>query len=51
MANTKKSRLITILVAWLAVSIPLGWGIYNTAINAAKLFHRPPHTIATTPTR
>jgi hypothetical protein len=30
-----------ILAAWLAVSLPAAWGIYNTVLNALKLFQRP----------
>ena len=29
---------ILILAAWIVVSIPAAWGVYNTALNAAKLF-------------
>jgi hypothetical protein len=27
-----------IAAAWIVVSIPLAWGVYNTALGAAKLF-------------
>ena len=27
-----------ILLAWLVVSIPAAWGVYNTVLNALKLF-------------
>ena len=27
-----------IAAAWVVVSIPLAWGVYNTALGAAKLF-------------
>jgi hypothetical protein len=37
--NTKKSSPAMILFAWLLVGVPLGWGIYNTALNSEKLFH------------
>jgi len=30
-----------IFVAWLAVSIPAAWGVYNTVLNALKLFQQP----------
>jgi hypothetical protein len=36
--NTKKSSMGMILLAWLLVCIPLGWGIYNTLLNSMKLF-------------
>jgi hypothetical protein len=35
---TKKSSPVLVAVAWAVVSIPLAWGVYNTALNAAKLF-------------
>ncbi len=47
----KKSSIALIAVAWLVVSLPLAWGIYNTGLNAAKLFthlHQPAPA-ATTP--
>ena len=34
----KKSSPVLVAVAWAVVSIPLIWGIYNTGLNAAKLF-------------
>ena len=30
-----------IAAAWIVVSLPLAWGIYNTALSAAKLFTAP----------
>jgi hypothetical protein len=36
--SEKKSSTALITVAWLVVSLPLAWGIYNTGLNAAKLF-------------
>jgi hypothetical protein len=32
---------VLIGAAWLVVSLPAAWGIYNTGKNAAKLFHPP----------
>jgi hypothetical protein len=40
--NVKKSSGVLILVAWLVVGIPLGWGVYNTLLGAMKLFQSPP---------
>jgi len=37
----EKTRTSVIVIAWLAVSIPAAWGIYNTLFNALKLFERP----------
>ncbi|HME12081.1 MAG TPA: hypothetical protein VKF79_04430 [Candidatus Acidoferrum sp.] len=37
-APTKKSSPALILLAWVVVSIPASWGIYNTGLNAMKLF-------------
>jgi hypothetical protein len=36
--TAKKSSTAVIALAWLVVSLPLAWGIYNTGLNAAKLF-------------
>jgi hypothetical protein len=36
--QVKKSSAAVILLAWLVVSIPAGWGVYNTVLNAVKLF-------------
>jgi hypothetical protein len=36
--NVKKSPVIAIVVAWLLVGIPLGWGVYNTLMSSMKLF-------------
>jgi hypothetical protein len=44
--NAKKSSAAMILFAWLLVGIPLGWGVYNTALNSQKLFQSPPAAIA-----
>ncbi len=41
MAENKKAAAITILVAWIVVSLPLGWGVYNTVMNSMKLFQKP----------
>ena len=38
MAETKHTSAGLIAAAWLVVSLPLAWGIYNTGLNAAKLF-------------
>jgi len=40
--NTTKSSAATILFAWLLVSVPLGWGVYNTLLNSMPLFQTPP---------
>ena len=38
MIAEKKTPLVLILMAWILVCIPAAWGIYNTAVNAGKLF-------------
>jgi hypothetical protein len=43
----KKSSPLLVAVAWAVVSIPLAWGVYNTALNAAKLFNGPTPPAAT----
>jgi hypothetical protein len=37
----KKTSPLTIVLAWLVVGIPAGWGVYNTGLNAVKLFTPP----------
>lgn len=39
--NTQKSSPAMILLAWLLVGIPLGWGVYNTLLSSMKLFQAP----------
>jgi hypothetical protein len=34
----KKSPMAVIVLAWLLVGIPLGWGIYNTLLSSMNLF-------------
>jgi MFS family permease len=34
----KSTGLIWVLLAWLAVLLPLGWGIYKTLLNVSKFF-------------
>jgi hypothetical protein len=34
----KKSSPLLIALAWIVVCIPAAWGVYNTALNAIKLF-------------
>jgi len=36
--TAKPSSAFAIALAWLVVIIPAAWGIYNTALKAAKLF-------------
>ena len=42
MTEGKKSSAILILLAWIVVGIPAGWGVYNTALNSMKLFRGKP---------
>lgn len=45
--TARKSSPATILLAWLLVCVPLGWGVYNTVLNSMKLFQaQPPKTTA-----
>jgi len=41
MTHQAKSRAALILLAWLFVGLPLGWGVYNTVRNSMKLFQKP----------
>jgi hypothetical protein len=40
--NVNKSPAAAVLLAWLLVGIPLGWGVYNTFLNSMKLFQSAP---------
>lgn len=40
--NLKKSSAGVILLAWLVVGVPLGWGVYNTLLSSMKLFQAAP---------
>jgi hypothetical protein len=46
--NIKKSPAAAILLAWLLVGIPLGWGVYNTVLNSLNLFQAAPASSPTT---
>ncbi len=43
MENERKTTSpVLVALAWSVVSIPLLWGVYNTALNASKLFTATP---------
>ncbi len=42
MTEVKKTSAGLILAAWVIVGVPAAWGVYNTALNAKKLFTAPP---------
>jgi hypothetical protein len=37
-SSQRKTPTSLIAAAWIVVCIPLAWGVYNTALGAAKLF-------------
>jgi hypothetical protein len=41
MSETRTTSPLLIIGAWLIVGIPASWGVYNTALNAKKLFVAP----------
>ena len=49
MEETRKSSPAMIAIAWIIVGVPLGWGVYKSALNAVKLFQ--PQPAATAPPR
>ena len=51
MPEPAKTSPALIFAAWLIVAIPATWGIYNTALNAKKLFTAPPAGTAPVPAR
>jgi hypothetical protein len=38
MTETRKSSPITLALAWLAVGLPLAWGVWQTIIKSMALF-------------
>jgi hypothetical protein len=42
----RKSSPAAILLAWLLVCVPLGWGVYNTILNSMKLVQTAPASTA-----
>jgi len=40
--TVRKTPAALILLAWLVVGVPAGWGVYNTVLNAKKLFASAP---------
>jgi hypothetical protein len=46
MADVKTSSPALIAFAWIIVGVPLGWGVYKSALNAVKLFQPQPAVTA-----
>jgi hypothetical protein len=46
MADVKTSSPALIALAWIIVGVPLGWGVYKSALNAVKLFQPQPTVTA-----
>jgi len=42
----KRTSPALIALAWVLVGLPLSWGVYRSALNAAKLFQAPPAVAA-----
>jgi len=36
--GNERTSSFTVLLAWVAVGIPLSWGVYKTVLSAMKLF-------------
>jgi hypothetical protein len=49
MPEARTTSPLLILAAWLIVGIPAAWGVYNTALNAKKLFVAPLPAATQTP--
>ena len=47
MAHETKSSPALIVLAWLLVGVPLGWGVYKSGLNAVKLFQPAPAASST----
>ncbi|HEY2462101.1 MAG TPA: hypothetical protein VGI16_14920 [Candidatus Acidoferrum sp.] len=51
-SEIKKTPIALVLLAWLFVSVPWGWGITQLWKNARKLFQAPPAaTMPVTPSK
>jgi hypothetical protein len=37
-SNAQNSSAVSLLIAWMIVSVLLAWGIYYTVLNSMKLF-------------
>ena len=37
-----KSPVLKLFIAWIAVILPLGWGVYKSAIKSRPLFQQGP---------
>lgn len=48
MAQTS-TKTPMIVLAWLLVGVPLGWGVYNTLLNSMKIFQSAPAASAPAP--
>lgn len=46
MEEARRSSPAMIAIAWLIVGVPLGWGVYKSALNAVKLFQPQPAATA-----
>ena len=46
MAEAKGSSPALVAIAWIIVGVPLGWGVYKSALNAAQLFQLQPAATA-----
>ncbi len=52
MTETKSSSTALVAAAWLLVALPLAWGVFKSAQNAAKLFtSAPPAAPASAPAK
>ena len=48
-AHARPSSPALIALAWIIVGVPLGWGVYKSALNAVKLFQSPPPAATAAP--
>jgi len=46
MEQVKKTPAVLVLLAWLFVGVPWGWGVAQLWKNAQKLFQSPPAVTA-----
>ena len=45
-STSSSSSQLRVLLAWVVISIPLGWGLYQSVIKSKPLFAGPPPAAA-----
>jgi hypothetical protein len=46
--RVEQTSFMTVIFAWIVVSIPLAWGVYQTLVKSRPLLHRSSATATAT---